>query len=450
MKFSVRFFSSLYISLLCATASSSVSAIQTNKSERWFEIEVILFKQLNDKNILKEQFPDNVNASNLPEHNKHFDLLTPYLQPNLAHIKQFIPQCIDKSSDTLLGSMARISNPFSDGLKAIEHINVFNMPKLTLQDEAVTHQELVFDLQKEALSSPLYSTENICVIGPKDIKAIFSDEQLASIKFDSVNVEAVPTKLNALGEHIYSHPYLIANDSLRLADIRKRLHWSKEFQPLLHFGWRQVGVTKNKAIPLKLFAGEHLDYQYQQAINAQQLALDNTKAVDQLALLKGQEGTSLQATQDETKQQKLKQLFNEIESKESINISNLIDEFEQQKFKELLTINETNIEESEPSNLAMAPVKPLQPWFLDGFLKVHLDHYLYITADFNVLSQSSNKNKGSTATENKLKLINFSQSKRAITGEVHYFDHPYVGMIVQIRRFDPSKPKGEAVTQVIK
>lgn len=446
MKLSVRFFSSLYISLLCATVSSSVSAIQTNKSERWFEIEVVLFKQLNDKSILKEQFPDNINASILPEHKTHFDLLTPYLQPNLAHIKQYIPQCIDKSSDTLLGSMARISNPFTDAIKAIEHVNLFKMPKFTLQGEAVAQHELVFDLQKETLSSPLYSTDNICVIDQEDIKAIFSDEQLASINLNSIDVEAMPTKLNALGEHIYGHPYLIANDSLRLADIRKRLHWSKEFQPLLHFGWRQVGVTRNKAIPLKLFAGQHLEYQYQQAINDQQSALDNTKAVEQLALLAKQEGTSNQIAQAEIKQQKLKQLFNQIEFGENSNIDDLIDELKQQTFEKLLIINK----DKKSLNTTKAPVKPLQPWFLDGFLKVHLDHYLYITADFNILSQPSGENTTDAVNESKPKLINFSQSKRAITGEVHYFDHPYVGMIVQIRRFDPSKPKGEAVTQVIK
>ena len=53
--------------------------------------------------------------------------------------------------------------------------------------------------------------------------------------------------------------------------------------------------------------------------------------------------------------------------------------------------------------------------------------------------------------ENKdVKLINFSQNKRVISGEIHYFDHPYIGMIVQIRRFDPTKPADEAVTQAIK
>ncbi len=45
------------------------------------------------------------------------------------------------------------------------------------------------------------------------------------------------------------------------------------------------------------------------------------------------------------------------------------------------------------------------------------------------------------------KVISFKQDRRVITGEIHYFDHPHIGMVVQIRRFDPSKPADEAVSQ---
>ena len=76
MKFSVIFFLSLYISLLYASLSSCVFAAQTDKAERWFEIEVILFKQLSDKKTLKEQFPDHISSKTLPKPKKYFDLHT--------------------------------------------------------------------------------------------------------------------------------------------------------------------------------------------------------------------------------------------------------------------------------------------------------------------------------------------------------------------------------------
>ena len=66
-------------------------------------------------------------------------------------------------------------------------------------------------------------------------------------------------------------------------------------------------------------------------------------------------------------------------------------------------------------------------WEVDGFLKVHLNHYLYITS--HLLYRDSGDTQDTVSGE-------FSQFRRVISGEVHYFDHPQVGMIVQIRRFN--------------
>ncbi|NQY89745.1 MAG: hypothetical protein HRT51_18775 [Colwellia sp.] len=505
MKFSVRFFSSLYISLLCVGVSSSVSATQTDKPARWFEIEVILFKQLSDKKLLKEQFPDNISSTNLPQYKKHVDLLTPYLQPNLSAIKQFMPLCGEKDAQhAFLESLQKVNTPFPNAIKAIEHVEGFNMPEFTTDNKAIeqpeykvtdvsrsnselarattkntklkTPQNLTdnnksrtlnyqlefsFDLQEEELASPLFSTQNLCIISRKDIEQLFSDEQVTNFQLDAFDVAALPSKLNASGAHISDSPYLIANESLRLADIKQRLRWSKEFKPLLHFGWRQVAVTRKKAIPIKLFAGEHLDYQYQHALDDYQSALNETKLAEQLIAqqltLAGQQEidkTTLPAEHNKNndtaiKQQQLTQLFTDIKRIESANINNIIAKLERQTFGELIAIDNVSMDENERLNVNNPPVKPLQPWFLDGFLKVHLDHYLYITADFNLVNQSLNKNSNNDTDSAQVKLINFNQNKRVITGEIHYFDHPYIGMIVQIRRFDPSKPKEEAVTQVI-
>jgi hypothetical protein len=467
MKLSIRIFSSLYISLLCASVSSSVLAIQTEKPDRWFEIEVILFQQLGDKTLLKEQFPDNVSTTTLPQYKKHFDLLTSYLQPNLTGIKQFMPLCSETNAqDALLGSLPQINTHFSDAINAIKHVDDFTLPEFTTDNKAIVQQkERVLNLQEE-LASPLFSTQKICIISRKDIEKQFTDDQLANFQLDAFDVDALPTKLDAVGVHLNDSPYLIANESLLLDDIKQRLQWSSEFKPLLHFGWRQIGVTRNKAIPLKLVAGNNLDSQYHQALDNYQFALNEAKLAEQLALLQssnaeGQyiDGLTAQIEQRtdniaDIKQQKLSQVFNELDSIEidSANINGLISTLEQQTFEELIVINDVNKDnqdESEQLNISNPPVKPLQPWFLDGFLKVHLDHYLYITADFNMLSHPLDKSTSNATNKAKIQLINFSQNKRAITGEIHYFDHPYMGMIVQIRRFDPSKPKEEAVTQVI-
>jgi hypothetical protein len=94
-------------------------------------------------------------------------------------------------------------------------------------------------------------------------------------------------------------------------------------------------------------------------------------------------------------------------------------------------------------NNALEQVKiataPLQPWEIDGFFKVHLDHYLYINSEFSIIDIAQG-----TEAEN---TVSFKQNRRVISGEIHYFDHPNIGMIVQIRRFDPTKPAAIAVSQ---
>ena len=44
----------------------------------------------------------------------------------------------------------------------------------------------------------------------------------------------------------------------------------------------------------------------------------------------------------------------------------------------LITTNEADTEKVSQLQANKKPVEPLQPWFLDGFFKIHLDHYLYI------------------------------------------------------------------------
>jgi len=71
--------STKYIALLpCLLLLSSPIALaaKNNTKARWFEIEVILFTQLGDKNQLKEQFPE---SSPLPRQRRVIELLKPFL-----------------------------------------------------------------------------------------------------------------------------------------------------------------------------------------------------------------------------------------------------------------------------------------------------------------------------------------------------------------------------------
>lgn len=513
---SVFLYSLLALSIAILTMNTKVYAQNQNNvsSERWFEIEVILFKQLGDKTELKERFPADINASNLPKYKKFFDLLGAYLQPNLAGIKQFMPLCGEQNEQhELLTAQHSINSLVSKQIELPEKIINFAMPeptKLKFTENTQTtvnehheqmnsaHFELNF--QKEDLTNPIFSTDKLCIITQKEMEKILNQEQLSHFNIDSFSVTTLPYKLNASGTHNSESPYLMADESLLLEDIYQNLRWSKEFQPLFHFGWRQAGITEKDAIPLKLFAGENIENQYQKAIAEYQTEVKKANNIESNLLEKlslnqevADDKLKISLTR---KQDALTQLFSKIDAIEKstpskvinslshaetnnneINnlaidkdtISDIIDGISKQDLSSLIA--QHNLDHNQGNDILKPnnpPKAPLQPWFLEGFFKVHLDHYLYITADFNLFNQDpipalmtklgenhkpvleTNTYSETDEKADEIKLINFSQNRRVITGEIHYFDHPYIGMIVQIRRFDPTQPKGERVSQAIK
>ena len=459
MKVNSAFFYSLFaLSISQLTMSVNAYAKKQVADERWFEVEVILFQQLGDKTAFKEQFPEGTNASNLPNYDKYFDLLGSYIQPDLRQIKQFLPQCTNENKANeqplLLQPFNSISAAFNERLQQIEKIDIFELSDIDAQKRYT-----MLDLQTEELAQPLFDTEVICVISQQTMEQLFNKEQLDNININSIDIDSLPNTLNALGEHNEKNPYLIADEYLLLNDISQRLRWSKEFKPLLHFGWRQTGVTQRSAIPLKLFAGQSLTYEYKKALTDYQAKTHEedqleTNLLDRITNTTNVDTNSQLEIKTKKQQQVLEQLFARFDLiHNNVLNENTIDEtvkhINEQDLEAILTIDATETMVKDPSlSISHPPTKPLQPWFLDGFIKIHLDHYLYITADFNLVEQ--NDVKEVIKNTNKAKLVNFSQDRRVITGEIHYFDHPYIGMVVQIRRFDPTKPEGEQISQSIK
>ena len=454
-----------YITLQLAICSN-VLAETIENPERWFEIEVILFNQLDNKS-LKEKFPEEVTALNLPNYPQSFDLLTHYIQRDLSDIKQLLPVCDDEAVQPHhLKHFPNKSLLFNKEISSLDALTELNH----IQIEKDFYN---FDFYNQVLAKEVFSTDKLCFIPKKEMAKLFNKQQLENINLNTVEIKFIPSELNALGEHNPHSPYLISDDSLLLKDINKRLSWSQEFKPLLHFGWRQIGITKKDAIPLKLIAGQHMEYEYKKAlfnyqtssINAKTLKTnltdqannydvffnDATSPDNQEALVLKNNNQQAQVTQ-----QALNTLFLKAEDLnkktiDEVTINKTINEISVQSIDS--TLSKRHKQDSTHAALDIYeetedfPIKPLQPWFLNGFLKVHLDHYLYITADFNILNQKNNEDSIDQVDK---KLINFSQNRRVITGEIHYFDHPHIGMIIQTRRFDPNKPEGEQVSQSIK
>lgn len=196
----------------------------------------------------------------------------------------------------------------------------------------------------------------------------------------------------------------IDNSALQFKAVRNKLAQHASFTPVLHLAWQMPVTSQHRAKAIHLFAGENF---------ADKIINDRN--------LKNQ----IQNSKD--------QLFYEMEQK---------------------TIQK--------------PVNITDKWAIDGNFKVYLDHYLFIDSQLLVrklvkrdVIQPNTQEAGVEIIddENNVQLLRhndnlqpqtvkqelvineslFDQNRRLRSGEIHYFDNPLMGMIVQIRKIKEKK-----------
>ena len=222
-------------------------------------------------------------------------------------------------------------------------------------------------------------------------------------------------------------------------------------------GWRQVARPEKYSVPVKVYAGENFAADYQKQLNRfneQQTAqmLDNHSETNSLATLPALNQVDI-APIDQlqvAKKAQIEQIIAQLS-----HVSEDTDEQLASLNTQALSLNAAN-RDTLAVTPKTPPLPPVQQWFLDGFFNIHLKHYLFITADFNILDKNLSElataklSDITAATSNmdaenstpiQAKAIRFKQNRRVISGEVHYFDHPYMGMIVQIRPYTMPKKK---------
>jgi len=289
-------------------------------------------------------------------------------------------------------------------------------------------------------------------------------------------------------KQIYSRDYIKGLSdlySLQLKNITTQLSRSRNFRPLLHLGWRQPTFIKQNAIPFHLYAGDNLALDYKTKLSSYQKRLLVSEKTEQnldnlligltaddksvqlgLTAIENSANTFNTAQNEATKAQLdnillqfNEQPFNVLVNSETPQnttqiqddaITNLITELEQDTLDSNSASSFINQRSIRETGAIQVPTKPLQPWYLDGFVKVHVKKYLHITANLSILNQTLAEQATNTLKANQtntlapeIKTIRFQQDRRVISGEIHYFDHPYIGMIVQIRKHKRPEPKVE-------
>ncbi|MFB2728436.1 peptidoglycan binding protein CsiV [Shewanella mangrovisoli] len=215
-----------------------------------------------------------------------------------------------------------------------------------------------------------------------------SSNVVTSYRYPSV----IPSEIGS-GSQAYasqgSGPVLLASSQGQFASIISSLSRERGNRSLLHMTWQQPMMGKSGSVPIRLFAGKDYSASYH---------FDGRQIVQQAmaSAMQGTNGTTGMMTE------------------------------------------------------ASAPLQPSPVWQLDGTLNIYLSHYLYIETALNlrkegrklmpVAADEASMNATNTAaTPAKvmtpyLMSIPLEQNRRVKSDEIHYLDHPEMGMVIQIRK----------------
>lgn len=475
---------SFYWLCLLASAFSFSSYGAERYLGDWFETEVILFSQLDNKTKLKETF----NATEpLASFDKSMDLLSHYLNPDIAGLKAHLPACppspanvSGKQHDGQLYSDISALFDISDALPSYRDLSLTStldskMLDLALADteRSLVQQQPLFSepqqqnqpiarqLQNQSEQSqdqqntPLRSApvlwpysnlplfpKTLCALNKAEFESFAVDQQRFS--YNGFAVNTMPLTINAADDSHKTTPYLLNADSLQLTKITGQLRRSKNFRPLLHMAWRQQVFDLKRSIPLKVFAGDNLEIEYLDALSVYHQQQQNQQNIDD-EYGHNSANTAVSSAKQQLRAAKQRHIANIAEQIDQVtNPDQVLAEIGQP-----ITLTKTD---STIDQLSLSPPLITQPWTIDGFIKLHIfNNYLNITTGFNFFdgdqvapTKPANEITGIIKAEQQAQPIVMQQERRVISSEIHYFDHPYIGMIIQIRRYQPPKPIIEA------
>lgn len=240
------------------------------------------------------------------------------------------------------------------------------------------------------------------------------------------HLEATPVVIDGSGGDIETAvtPFLMPADNHELTELREQLSARGQAQSLLHLSYRQPVFGRGDNYPVRLFAGHNF-----------------SKGYDYFGFKTADSDANLAPIADQYRSE-----------------SNQLDRI--QKLLKLVNEGSINFKIGDDPTQQLLPLRPAywpanlpnQVWELDGLLHIYLvGNYLHIDSNFNLreetlakeatpnmAAQAEHALQGKVTEQEFLRAYKFSQVRRVISHETHYFDHPKMGIVVQIRRTDKS------------
>ncbi|MCP3427613.1 CsiV family protein [Opacimonas viscosa] len=218
-----------------------------------------------------------------------------------------------------------------------------------------------------------------------------------------------------------NQPHFLPKSSLSLTSLSADLRWDKTMSPLLHVAWRQpVAEGENNAVFYRIQAGANLQERPHgephpiTTLFTTDIGTQNEPLVD------------ISSEQiDPSSAQMVTQKLLTSELDEVVNTS-LVGIIKQNLTSPETVAYTTNTEQASTDSKLYTPI-----YELDGGIKVFIKYYsgvpyLHVVGD--MLFASKNPDTGTVT------LHPFQQRRRIISKQVHYFDHPYFGLVITLTR----------------
>lgn len=363
------------VALFITLLAAHTASFAQDEEDWWFDVELIAFKRNTTNTRLEEDFSS---AAYTASSANAIDLLSFSLYQRVNPLIDLQGMLYECSVNTaLFTSNLPLAGLLTGTEEAKEAAQYTPVPLLLNTDERFA--KLIDD--------------NDC-----------SDTKLAIARslLGAETVSNVPVYLQKRALRKTERPHLLDDQQLALGDFAKKLFAQRDIKALSHIAWRQPVV----------FGEENADY-------------FRVFAGNKLVLPKPPAPT-----------------FDELKQKYDPELSSVIDQNSETFFAELKQqldqaqpVNWTRQADSGIVNDTDASVLNGE-WELDGKVKVYLNYvnrvpYLHIESEFQFHDIQLD-----SFGEAHIKQYPFKQRRRIISKQIHYFDHPKMGFVIRLQRYE--------------
>lgn len=409
------------LALACSLVAISATRAddQVGAGLRWFDVEVLIFRQSPQYYTDQEQFPLQIKPIPLA---RHIDLLSQH-HGNGSQLDRGIPSLMVPCAEDSMVAQANVARFVNDD--SMTHSATQQPANGSLNRENWLPVLNNYQVDSQTLTS-MVSSDVLCQNDDKfvlvdawyenpDRPVASGPREVATAIIDGPHGDMYRTR----------SPFLLPASALQLTDLRNRLASQAGKQTLLHTAWRQPVFSRNQGQKLRLFGGENFSRDFDYLGFAREHYLTPLEPVDDIDHI----------AREQDPLARIDRLLSAIDTGDT--------PFTRPDSQALALPDRPT---DYPPNL------PQDAWELDGLMHIYLvGNYLHVHGEFNLReevevplqatslqAQADATLRDREATEAFLRAYYFDQIRRMISHEVHYMDHPHLGIVVQIRRTELS------------